>query len=218
MNSQQKIIDDHYGGDVKRFDKAYAEAVIEGRRHMVQWSDLVTAATTLTDLEEEGRDLIERRLGYLPSDNVIIPYEPYLRGLLHAYRQGQMTEGEFHNQVDEHVKLIRNADMTHNLCLTYDADIYQNYYDMYAHYGYAVKSRLTAFLGYEPRLEHSLIAEMWMRDVMAKDTFKLPAYISAVDYKAITLIRYREVLLEQGKSAADVSALLRVDDALKVVS
>lgn len=213
MNSHQEIIDSHYKGDVKRFEDAYAKAIVEGRRHMVQWSDLVNAATTLPDLETDGRDVIEQRLGYLPSDRVILPYEPYLRGLIHGYRQGQMSEAEFHQQVDEHVKLIRNADMTHNLCLTYDADIYQDYHDMYAHYGYAVKERLTGFLGYEPKLEHSLIAEMWMRDVMAKDTFKLPAHISAVDYKAIVLIKYREILLKQGKEAADASPLLQLANA-----
>ena len=212
MNSHQKIIDEHYNGDSKRFDDAYAEAVVEGRRYMVQWNDLVTAATILSELEEEGRDLIERHLGYLPSDNVILPYESYIRGLLHSYKQGQMTTDNFHQQVDDHVRLIRNADMTHNLCLAYDADIYQNYHEMYSHYGYAAKSRLSGFLGYEPKLEHSLIAEMWMRDVMAKDTFKLPAYICAVDYKAITLIKYREILLEYGKVAADASPFLTEND------
>ncbi|QMW01711.1 hypothetical protein [Spirosoma foliorum] len=210
MNSNQTIIDEYYNGDVKRFDDAYAEAITEGRKEMVQWNDLITAVTILPDLEDEGRELIEERLGYLPSDNVILPYEPYLRGLLQGYRQRQMTSCEFRHQVDEHVKLIRNADMMPNLYLIYDPEIYQNYDRTFSPYGYAVRSRLVWLLGYQPNLDHSLIAEMWLRDVFARDTIQLPETITAVDWKAITLIKYREVLLEHGQMAADASPLLQL--------
>lgn len=171
------------------------------------WDDLLTAATTLPNFETAGRDLIESRLGYLPSDSTIIPFEPFLRALIQAHQQGQLSEESFYQQADEHIKLIRNQDMRHNTCLKYAPEIYQNYERSFTPYGYAVRSRLTWLLGYEPHLDHSLIAEMWMREVMARDTIQLPEAITPVDWKALTLIKYREVLLDQGKAAADMSPL-----------
>ncbi|MVM33432.1 hypothetical protein GO755_25570 [Spirosoma sp. HMF4905] len=46
-----------------------------------------------------------------------------------------------------------------------------------------------------------------MRNVIAKDVFKLPDFISEADYKSIALIKYREILLEHGQAAADASPL-----------
>jgi hypothetical protein len=50
---------------------------------------------------------------------------------------------------------------------------------------------------------------MWMRNVLARDTIQLYDTITPIDWKALTLVRYREVLLEQGQGAADASTLLR---------
>ena len=208
MDWRQQLIEEKYNGDVKSFEADFADDVLEGRLHTVSWENLLADATILSDLKQAGHDLIEAHLGYLPGDNMILAYEPYLRALIQCYWQNQLSEDDFIQQVAEHIKLIRNNDMQYNTCLTYDKVIYHNYEKTFIPYGHAVKSRLTRFLGYEPKLEHSLIAEMWMRDVMARDTFKLPAHISAVDYKAIALIKYRKVFLEQGQAAADASPLL----------
>jgi hypothetical protein len=210
MDWRQKIIETAYAGDAKLFEEDFADAVLEGRKDTVSWDNLVADAVTLPDLKEKGREFIEQYLGYLPADSVILPFEPYLRALLKSYWQRQLGEDEFIQQLEEHLKLIRNADMQYNTCLTNDEAIYRNYDKTFVPYGYAVKSRLTRFLGYEPQLKHSLIAEMWMRNVMARDTIQLPHTITPVDWKAITLIKYREILLEQGQAAADASPFLYV--------
>jgi hypothetical protein len=209
MDERQKIIDERYQGDAKRFESDFADAVLVGRLDTVSWDNLLADATVLSDLKKAGHDLIEAHLGYLPGDSVIIPYEPYLRALIQSYWHNQMSEAEFIHQVEEHIKLIRNTDMQYNTCLTYDDDIYLNYNETFVPYGLDVKNRLTWFLGYEPKLEHSLIAEMWMRSVMARDMIQLPDTITEVDWKAITLIKYREILLEQGQVAADASPCYR---------
>jgi hypothetical protein len=210
MNWRQRIIADDYNGDAKRFEADFAEAVEEGRLYTVQWDELALASTTLPNLENAGRDLIERQLGYLPHDNCILSQEPFIRALIQAHQSGQLANDAFEQQIQDHVKLIRNIDMRHNTCLAYDAVIYENYHKTFAPYGYAVRSRLSHFLGYEPQQEHSLIAEMWLRDVMARDMIQLPETITPIDWKAITLIKYREVLLEQGQTAADASPLLQL--------
>ena len=212
MTWQQKIIDEYYNGDAVRFEAAFDEAVTEGNLHAVHWDDLIVDATTLPELKETGRELIEINLGYLPADHVIVPYEPYLRALIQSYWQNAIAQDNFLDQLEDHIKLIRNADMKYNNCLTYDDAICRNYDRTFIPYGYAVKDRLTRFLGYEPKLEHSLIAEMWMRDIMAKDTLQLSEQMTAIDVKAMTLIKYREVLLEQGQTVADRSPLFKLGD------
>ncbi|SFF09137.1 hypothetical protein [Spirosoma endophyticum] len=210
MTWQQKIISERYSGDAKRFEADFAEAVTEGNLHAVHWDDLIVDATTLPELKEAGRELIEINLGYLPPDNVMLPYEPYLRALIQAYWQSAIAGDEFLDQLEEHIKLIRNADMKHNTCLTYDEEIYQNFHKTYAPYGCAVRERLIRFLGYEPQLEHSLIAEMWLRDIMADDTYRFPDEITPDDIRAMTLVKYREILLQDGKEVADLSPLFPI--------
>ena len=207
MTWQQKIIDERYGGDPERFDANFAQAVTEGNLHAVHWDDLIVDATTLPELKETGRELIEINLGYLPPENVMLPYEPYLRALIQSYWQSVIAEEEFLDHLEEHIKLIRNADMKHNTFLTYDDAIYNNYHKTFAPYGYAVRERLTRFLGYVPQLEHSLIAEMWLRNIMADDIYKMPTGISPDDVRAMTLIKYREILLKHGQEVADASPL-----------
>lgn len=205
MSWQQHVIDEQYGGDATRFETNFNDAVAEGRLGSIHWDNLIVDATLLPQLKDTGRGYIEISLGYLPPENVMLPFEPYLRALIQMYWQGGIAEEEFLVQADDHIKLIRNADMKHNICPTYDSAIYDNYHQTFAAYGYAVKDRLSRFLGYIPQLEHSLIAEMWMRDIMADESYCLPAEITPDDIRAMTLIKYREVLLKDGKEAADSS-------------
>ena len=199
---------DVLGNDERQSRAAYAEAIEEGRLYTVEWGDLALASTVLPNLETAGRELIERKLGYLPHDNCVLEQEPFIRALIQVNRSGYLSDTDFEQQVDDHIKLIRNADMRHNTCWVYDAAIYDNYWKTYVPYGYVVQSRLEKFLGYKPELRHSLIAEMWLRNVMAQDQVLLPEYPMEVDYRAITLIKYREVLLKHGKLAADASPLI----------
>ncbi|ADB38002.1 hypothetical protein [Spirosoma linguale] len=208
MTWKQKVIDDQYGGNAEQFETAFAEAVTEGNLQAVHWDDLIVDATTLTHVKNAGRELIKINLGYLPPNDVMMPYEPYLRALIQNYWNHSMAEDEFLEQLDDHLKLIRNADMKHNTCQTYDPAIINKYHKTFVPYGYAVRSRLANFLGYVPQLEHSLIAEMWMRDIMSDETYRLPDEIAPDDMRALTLIKYREVLLADGQQAADASPLL----------
>lgn len=204
MTGKQDVTDKQVNGK----PDAFAGTVSEGSLHAVHWDDFITDATTLTHLKETGRGLIEINLGYLPPDDVMLPYEPYLRALVQIYWQGAITEDDFFQQVEDHVRLIRNADMKHNASPVYDNAIYKNYNETFPTYGYAVRDRLSRFLGYVPQLEYSLIAEMWLRDIMADETYRLPDEMTPDDIRAMTLIKYREVLLKEGRAKADISPLL----------
>lgn len=207
MDWREKTIQERYGGDEERFNKDYANAVAHGRMNAVDWNDVLLGATTFPEVEEKCEQLIEHWLGYLPHPSSIIKYTPYLRALLMSQTQGTITDIDFAQQVDDHIKLIRNEDLKYNACLEYEPGIYQNYHHNFAPYGQIVRDRLSRFLGYTPNLEHSLIAELWLRDVIANDSLQLPAHMTACDYKAITLVKYREVLLRDGIDAANASPI-----------
>lgn len=200
----QKLIDELYDGDAS----SYAEALAECHREAIQWKTLESAATILPHLEVEAQNLIEQRMGYLPAQRIILPHETFIRAFINSYQQGQLSAEDFSFQMEEHIKLIRNDDMEHNLCMAYDPAAYKNYTATFMPYGQQAKDRITHFLGYEPKLEHSLAAEMWLRKMFAMDNFRLPDTITAIDFKVLTLIRYREILLKYGQETADASPLL----------
>ncbi|RRA98610.1 hypothetical protein [Larkinella rosea] len=207
-----KVTDEKHTGDVARFETDFAIDVQLGRLHAISWNDLLLDATTLTHLKKEAHRLIEHYLGYLPSDTAILPFEPYLRALIQSYRQSQLTQYDYCHQLEEHIKLIRNKDMesTYNTYVTDDKTIYKNYEETFIPFGQVAKSRLMGFLGYEPKLEHSVVAEMWLRHMIANDTIDLPDAMTSIDQKAAAMIKYREILLESGRAIADSSPLFRL--------
>ena len=214
MDWRQKTTDERDKVDASQDEAVTYEAIVRGRMHCVRWDDLLVEATTLPTLKKTSRDFIKLHLGYLPADHVLMPYEPYIRALIESYRNNTLAVTDVLDQVEDHIKLIRNADMRYNTCQSYDAAIYRSYNKTFVPYGYAVKNRLTGLLGYEPKLEHSVIAEMWLRDIMAHDEQHFPTEMTSYDWRALTLIKYREVLLEHGQLAADASSLVRIEKSI----
>ena len=208
MDWREKTIQNVFGGDEKRFEKAYQEAVTEAISEAVSWKDLALNATVLPNLEDQTNDLIERRLGYLPHPSVSLPYAPYLRALLQSYHQGTLSSDAFTQQAEAHLQLIRNADMEHYCAIEPAPHFVQSYQKMVEIFDFRAKERLAGFWGYIPEETHSLMAELWLYELMLKDTLRLPESSTAVDFKALTIIRYREILFTQGKAAADGSPLL----------
>lgn len=204
MNRQQALIDEEFKGNAALFEAAIADS----RRYALQWRDVEESATVLPEWEAAALDVIEQRLGWLPHASSRLRYEPYLRALLRDYRSGAMTEAAFSTQVDTHLQLIRNEEMSENTCPTYDAEVYRSYATYLPQQREAARSRVTQFLGYAPDLQHSLVAELWLRKMLADDSFHLPAAPTAIDWKVLSLIQYREALLAEGKAAADASPLL----------
>ncbi len=207
MSWQQTLTGVSFSSDAQHAQVLSNDDVEEGRVGSVKWNDLLVHATAFPELKDTAHGLIKIHLGYLPMESVLMPFEAYLRALIHQHWQGAIEQEDFLDQIEDHIKLIRNEDMKYNTCQTYDEAIYRNYENTYLPYGYVVRDRLSQFLGYVPQLEHSVIAELWMRGIMADDTFQLADTIDPVDIRAMTLIKYREVLLTQGQVPADESPL-----------
>ncbi len=203
----RRVIDDVFGGDVQQ----YAAELHEGRRKTLKWDDILAASTILPELELTAQELIKELLGYLPPVTLTLQQEPFIRALLHHYRSGGLSFDELVVQAEQHIKSIRNAELSDNSCLTYERELYRKYFDYLPELASKVKDRLTGFLGYEPALEHSLVAEIHLRDALLHDKFFFPETLTRTDIQAITLIKYREVMLANGKEAADASPLIAMD-------
>ncbi|RDB07844.1 hypothetical protein [Runella aurantiaca] len=209
MNRREQTIKTVFGGNEGRFEEAYEAAAQEAIQQAVSWKDIDLSAKVLPDLETQTKDLIEGYLGYLPHPSAGLRYEPYLRALLLRHQQGGLSEEEFRLQAEEHIKLIRNADVAPYRDPIYSPSQYDHYRETFVPYGQRVKDRLARFLGYEPQLEHSLVIELWLRNMLSMDTIQWPNCLTVVDYKALTIIRYREILLTQGQAAADASPFFK---------
>ncbi len=196
-----------YGGDVSKLN----EAVSWHNRNALNWSDVEQAATVYPELERNVHDVILDLLGYLPPLSVRIRYEPAIRTLGKRFLQGELSEDDLSWEVAHKVKLMRNFDMRFSRSLELTDEEIQLYHQTWLPYGQAVKDRLTRFLGYVPDIKHSFIAEMWLRDVLAKDTFQLANAPTEIDFKAINNLKYREVLVSEGKIAANNSPLVAMD-------
>ena len=209
----RREIEESYGGD-----KARAEAAsIERRKHSVSWLDIEDAATTLPEFEEDGRDLVVRRLGYLPHDSVLLEFEPVLRTLLSQQRAGLLSDVAFTAQADEQIRALRNQDLQRgdwvaNTVL--DADDYERYEMEMPAYKQRARERVVRFLGYEPDLLYSLEAEIRLRRLMACDEFYLDKTVTVIDAKVLTIILYRELYIEDGPDEADAMPLLGVKSAV----
>jgi len=210
MEFRDKVIQDVYGGDTERYEREFDDAVTLA--NAVSWDDLLRSATVLTDWVQEAKDTIERFLGYLPDEAITIKYEPFLRSLLQQKHDGHLTPAAFRTQAEEHIRLIRNEEVKHNLMADYDAELYETYHTDYLPYGPMVKQRLIDMIGYAPDLQYSLLAELYLRKVMANDRIVLHGDMTPIDFKAITLIRYRQILLTRGQDVADNWPVLLYDE------
>ena len=209
--SYQKIIDEQYGGDINKFFAANSTFFEEYNREKCHWNELCQAATIYPELEAEGRQVILDLLGYMPPDSVIFLHEPALRAVIHQERCGLIPFEKYYDLIDETIKLIRNDDLRpHNLPKYYQQD-FASYHRQWNPYGQRAKDRITELLGYEPKLEHSLMAENMLRSFYAASDVLQTKGLTEFDCLAVTVIKFREVLTAEGLQAALASELWGIE-------
>lgn len=198
------VIGNIFKGDAN----AYREAVTESFREIISWDDIKAVSEIFPELEETGRSIIKRLLGYMPPDYVVFPFEPSLRAVANSYRGGGITGDQFISQSEEIIKLIRNKGMEEHADIPYKDWVCEQYDNYLPHLAEQARKRLVGFLRYEPKLETSMGAEILLRMNFANDKSYLPEKLVNTDVQVITIVKYREVLLSQGKEAADKSPLM----------
>lgn len=174
----------------------------------VSWEDIVIREKVHPELENQTLSLIKKRLGYIPRQSITLLYEPDLRLYYHQYLFGKIDLDGLYYRADELLKVMRKWDLKADMQLFEEPDIYKQCYQHYLPYVQMAHRRINQILGYEPSLEYSLAAVIWLSQGIAKDNKPLHDCISGVDYRVMTSIKYREIWLTEGETAANNSPLL----------
>ena len=184
----------------------------KGRRFTVGWNNLLLSETYLAELEEVTLLTVDHLLGFRPAKAFTLPQEPFLRIIMNDYKLRKITHDDLLALSEPHVKLIRNAYIGEHADPVYEDQHLWKYETYLLEYKNKARQRLSSFLGYEPELQHSMICEIHLRKLLASDEAYLPEdELTETDLRMITIIKYREVLLRDGKAAADNSALPAID-------
>lgn len=182
----------------------------------IQWTDIDVSVKFSEEKKKEALYWIRYCIGYLPEPFIYLPSLGFIQALLDNHEKGILSNGQLAGEIMFHCIGIRNEDMQKGGWVRYEVydSSHQAYYGTYLadHKGLA-RQRLSRFLGYTPALEHSLEAEVLLRQVFERDGFHGNYPYGDIDVKAATITRYREALLLQGKATADDSDLIGLDYA-----
>ncbi|HRH03867.1 MAG TPA: hypothetical protein PLN13_03505 [Bacteroidia bacterium] len=204
--SDLNLINTVFKGNADRFEEALEAAGHE----TLYWKHIELTCKVLPELEKNAAALIERRLGYLPIKSVYLPFETFLRTLIAQFHRNEITDERFTAKAEQAITLIRNEDIRRGgwmRKIEFDDKDYDSYENFMPAYKINARNRIVKLLGYEPELRYSLHAETFMRKFLQFDTHWNECWYE-FDFKCITLLRYREYYLTQGKEAAEKSPLL----------
>ena len=193
---KQRYINQNYKGDAE----AYMRDMATKSSNAYSWKDIEasTSINELTEYTEEALNQILFQLGYLPKRQITLPHEPFIRAALRDY----FIHLDFDRLCEEckpHTRQICLKDMEPHRVVKYDAKIYQAYEKYLPEYRDRARARIVKFVGHEPHLDHSVHAELIMREKMADDTIYLGEDITPHDYEVWTIIHYREHIMKTSK-------------------
>lgn len=176
-----------------------------GRRHRLSWDELSDNVSVFSPHAAQADAEIKRHLGYEPPKVASLRHEPFIRALVEDQQQGRLTQKEFDDAVAVHVRHIRNDDMQRGgWAAAYTEADYQRYATHLVQFKERARDRLLDGLGFEPPLEHSLDAELILRDQFLFDWFCEQTCIhTPFDCKAYTILFYRKALAESGREVAN---------------
>lgn len=172
------------------------------------WDDIILREKVHPELEYKALSLIEKRLGYIPTKSITILYETDIRLYYHRYLFGDIDLAGLYYRTDELLKVMRKWDLKPDTALFDKPEIYEHYCKNYRPYMQLAYNRISQYLGYNPDSRYSIAAEIWLAQVLAKDTIYLSDSITPYDYRAMTSVKYREIWLNEGEEAANTAPLL----------
>lgn len=184
-------------------------------RRALQWKSIQAYGEYLPELEYTVEAIVSRRLGYDVSEDVLIPYSPHLRLLIHQFQNQEIISWEeFKDRADALLMFIRNREIRAGKWverLDYTADDYRYYETYLPEHKEQARKMVTEFLGYAPAVENSLFVETMIRGMIARHAPLDPASLRFIRFKSRTIIKYIEVMRAEGKDAADSSPLCGYD-------
>lgn len=208
IENRQKHIDQYYNGN----KEAYLAQKKKNNLNLIFWQELVDYEDAYPEHQERAEKLIKICLGYIPpKEGNYFHHEIQIRKLIERFNIENYSEEKHFDEVYAVVTDMRNDDMKKdNFCKTEHSERDIAAYSTYGLIPYSgiARDRLAHYLGYYPDLRYSLEAELFLRYYLADDNFNAKDKITTYDMRAITIVKYREVLLNEGQEAADKSPLV----------
>lgn len=211
------LISKYFNGDEDAFNEVMRVDDPEAYSHWlkyynttVHWKDIDLHVRCHPEYHEVAIAWIRYVLGYLPQPEAYMPFLAFIQTLIENAKNSMASDDQFLEELFSCVRQIRNKDIKHGgwlLNFTYGQAHYERYNNELAFYKHAARERLCKFLGYEPLLEFSLDAEVFLRQIFAEDYFHLDMPYCNADYKAANIVRYREAFLTLGEEMADTCDL-----------
>lgn len=183
------------------------EAVKYAQRFKMQWNDLANLDNCFPEKKEFVLDLIKRYIGYMPDRSLCLKHEPFLRAAAAYGEKGLITQDQELDEIDFHLKQIRNADIQTggwNWNRAFSSEDYARYDSYLPHLKVQARERLIFLTGIEPEVENSLEAELFLRDCFTMEEFYPTMPVGSIaDYKAATILFYRSEFFRGGQEASD---------------
>lgn len=189
------------------------EEIMQANAHAMRWKDVEQSSRVLIDFALQAQHIIHNALGCIPHDAYCLPHEIFIRGLAKQLHHHEIAPEEFIDQVEYHVKQIRNEEYKRGGWARgrdYTIEEYKQYETYLPQYKDITRKRVERLLGYSPLLLYSLGAELALGEFAHNEDFKSVQW-QKFDYKYIGIIRYREVLFKDGKKAADEMGLVKAN-------
>lgn len=176
------------------------------------WKTLLLDMKVHPEKEDEALLFLRRLLGYLPRPEIYSPHMPFMRTLHANCDSGIITEDTLADELDFHIKRVRNDDLKKSGNWQYKKMFSQAMYDFYEshlpEFKEVVRDRMKDFIGYYVDLEYSLEAELFMRECFNERLIAKKSPYDDIDLRAATVALYRETLFLHGEDEADDMLLL----------
>lgn len=180
-------------------------------RHLIKWNDIELAAKVNPEQHANALKWISFALGYLPPKAV---YMPYLAIVQSRYDEMIRTQRIDMQCVEEDLIIsqqIRNDDIKKGGWLKNqlsDEKYKHSYEENLPMYKHKARVLLCENLSYEPLVEHSFEAEIYMRHMFTMDDYHEGLKYTPMEMKAMAIAHYRRLYYIEGEAIADRSDLI----------
>jgi hypothetical protein len=209
----KESIERRFNGDMK----AYEEWLKYRPTETIGWADIERSIKAYPNQEELALAWIQHSLGYLPERHVILPHLAFIQTLMENGRGGTLNNDTFADELLFHMKRIRNDDMRKSGWLATKVPSVQDYefYNSYLlEHWETARTRHVNFLGFEPLVDHSMPAEISLRECFHKTKLAVNTPHCNLDFQMATITKYREIFLTEGEDTADNSELVGLTQQL----
>lgn len=178
---------------------------------LVKWKDIELAVKISPDQQQSALEWISFALGYLPPQTIYMPYLAIIQSRYDIMMKTEKVEDKHFEEDLIILEQIRNDDMKKSGWLKnqFSEVIHQYAYDeimpMYKH---RARELLCRNMGYEPLVEHSFEAEIYLRYLFTMEDYHSGIKFSRIEMKAMAIAQYRSEYYLDGEKAADKSDLI----------